>query len=68
MQISSDLDRRIAELAAFLDPVAFEHGQDRSLAKRRDAAWREAANRIRSYSIGREKWICTFGTHPMLSP
>jgi hypothetical protein len=47
MAQSNDLDRRITELAAFLDPVAFEHDQDHSLAKRRNAAWREAANRIR---------------------
>ena len=46
MQSFNDLDRRIAELAVFLDPVAFENDQDRSLAKRRSAAWREAANRL----------------------
>jgi hypothetical protein len=40
------LDRRIEDLAVFLDPVAFEHGQDLALAKRRKAAWREATNRI----------------------
>jgi hypothetical protein len=38
--------QRVAELAAFLDPVAFERAHDRTLAKRRDAAWREACNRI----------------------
>ena len=47
MQRDNDLDRRIAELAAFLDPVAFQHDEHRSLEKRRKAAWREAANRIR---------------------
>jgi hypothetical protein len=31
-------DRRIEDLAVFLDPVAFEHGQDLALAKRRKAA------------------------------
>jgi hypothetical protein len=46
MQSFNDLDRRIAELAVFLDPVAFENDQDLSLAKRRSAAWREAANRL----------------------
>jgi hypothetical protein len=40
------LTQRIADLAAFLDPLAFERGQDQSLAKRRWAAWREASNRI----------------------
>ena len=46
MQSFNDLDRRIADLAVFLDPVAFENGQDRSLEKRRSAARREAANRL----------------------
>jgi hypothetical protein len=46
MQPVDDLERRIADLAAFLDPVAFEQEQDCTLAKRRDAAWREAANRL----------------------
>jgi hypothetical protein len=41
-----DLDRRIAELAAFLDPVAFGRERDRALEKRRQAAWRKAANRL----------------------
>jgi hypothetical protein len=40
------LTQRIADLAAFLDPLAFERDQDQSLAKRRRAAWREASNRI----------------------
>jgi hypothetical protein len=40
------LTQRIEDLAAFLDPLAFERRHDRSLAKRRKAAWREAANRI----------------------
>ncbi len=47
MQKPNDLNPRIAELAAFLDPIAFEHDENRSLEKRRKAAWREAANRIR---------------------
>jgi hypothetical protein len=38
--------RRIEELAAFLDPAAFERRDDGSLAKRRRAAWREAASRV----------------------
>lgn len=42
----ASIDERIAELAAFLDPVAFEHGDDLALRKRRRAAWREAANRV----------------------
>jgi hypothetical protein len=46
MERPDTLDRRIEDLAVFLDPVAFEHGQDLSLAKRRKAAWREATNRI----------------------
>jgi hypothetical protein len=41
MERPDTLDRRIEDLADFLDPVAFEHGQDLSLAKRRKAAWRE---------------------------
>jgi hypothetical protein len=41
-----DLNRRIAALATCLDPVAFERVYDHSLAKRRQAAWREAANRV----------------------
>ena len=39
-------DERIAELAAFLDPVAFATAADLSLRKRRRAALREAANRV----------------------
>jgi hypothetical protein len=46
MQQLEHLDQRIEDLAAFLDPVAFERRQDLALAKRRKAAWREAANRI----------------------
>jgi hypothetical protein len=38
--------RRIAELAAFLDPEAFANLHDQRMAKRRQAAWREAFNRI----------------------
>jgi hypothetical protein len=40
------LTQRIEDLAAFLDPVAFERRNDFSLAKRRNAAWREAVNQI----------------------
>ncbi|WP_210277615.1 hypothetical protein [Microvirga lupini] len=43
---TNSLAQRIEELASFLDPVAFERHQDCSLAKRRKAAWCEAANRI----------------------
>jgi hypothetical protein len=46
MQRHDILNRRIEDLAAFLDPVAFEYEQDLALAKRRKAAWREASNRI----------------------
>jgi hypothetical protein len=46
MQRHDILSRRIEDLAVFLDPVAFEHGQDLALAKRRKAAWREATNWI----------------------
>jgi hypothetical protein len=46
MQRHDVLTRRIEDLAVFLDPVAFEHRQDLALAKRREAAWREATNRI----------------------
>jgi hypothetical protein len=38
--------QHIEDLAAFLDLMAFEHRHDFSLAKRREAAWRKAANRI----------------------
>jgi hypothetical protein len=41
-----DFDRRIADLAVFLDPLAFERDLDRSFAKRRLAAWRKAAKRL----------------------
>jgi hypothetical protein len=37
---------RIAALAVCLDPLAFERLYDFSLVKRREVAWREAANRI----------------------
>jgi hypothetical protein len=40
------VDERVAQLAAFLDPVAFGHADDLALRKRRRAALREAANRI----------------------
>jgi hypothetical protein len=43
---TNTLIQRIEELAALLDPAAFERREDSSLAKRRRAAWREAANRI----------------------
>ena len=46
MRKPETLNQRIEELAVFLDPVAFDRRQDCSLAKRRRAAWREAANRI----------------------
>lgn len=39
-------DQRIEDLAVFLDPIAFERRHDFSLAKRREAAWRKAVNRI----------------------
>jgi hypothetical protein len=41
-----DPDQRVAELAAFLDPEAFQHGGELAFRKRRRAARREAANRI----------------------
>jgi hypothetical protein len=41
-----EFERLVFELAAFLDPVAFERAHDRSLDKRRRAAWRKAANRL----------------------
>ena len=47
----SEADRphqRIEDLAAFLDLMAFERRHDFSLAKRREVAWRKAANRIGS--------------------
>jgi hypothetical protein len=44
--MSASLEERVAELAAFLDPIAFEHADDLALRKRRRAALREAANRI----------------------
>jgi hypothetical protein len=46
MRAFDNLTRRIAALATCLDPVAFERAYDLSFAKRRQAAWREAANRI----------------------
>jgi len=42
---SASADERIAELAAFLDPIAFANSGDLSLRKRRRAALRPA-NRI----------------------
>jgi len=47
------LNARIAELAAFLDPVAFERADDRSFLKRRESAWRKAANRYVQADKGR---------------
>lgn len=44
-------DQRIEDLAVFLDPVAFERRHDFSLAKRREAAWRKAANRIAMFRL-----------------
>ncbi len=41
------LEQRIIDLAAFLDPAAFEDRGARSLGKRRRAALREASNRLR---------------------
>ncbi len=41
------LEQRIVDLAAFLDPAAFEGRGARSLGKRRRAALREASNRLR---------------------
>ena len=52
MMRSNVLTQRIEELAAFLDPAAFERREDCSLAKRRRAAWREAANRINASRSG----------------
>lgn len=46
MSTFASTDKRIAELAAFLDPVAFENAGDLALRKRRRAALREAANRV----------------------
>jgi hypothetical protein len=40
-----DVNARIADLAVFLDPIAFAGREDRSLKKRRESAWRKAANR-----------------------
>ena len=44
--VAASADERIAELAAFLDPIAFANSGDLSLRKRRRAALREAANRV----------------------
>jgi len=41
-----EFERLVFELAAFLDPAAFERAHDRSLEKRRRAARRKAANRL----------------------
>ncbi|WP_262296830.1 hypothetical protein [Microvirga sesbaniae] len=46
MKEASCISQHIEDLAVFLDPVAFDRRHDISLAKRRDAAWREAANRV----------------------
>ncbi len=46
-------EARIAELASFIDPIAFERIEDRSLQKRRDSAWRKAANRYAQQRTGR---------------
>jgi hypothetical protein len=40
-----DVNARIAELALFLDPIAFGRREDRAFQKRRESAWRKAANR-----------------------
>lgn len=42
----SERERRIADLAACLDPEAFARAGERVFQKRRRAARREAANRI----------------------
>jgi hypothetical protein len=52
MMKSDVLTQRIEELAAFLDPAAYERREDCSLAKRRRAAWREATNRINASKPG----------------
>ncbi|MDQ4137032.1 MAG: hypothetical protein M3158_12680 [Pseudomonadota bacterium] len=46
MRVLDNLNRRIAALAMCLDPEAFERVTDHRLAERRQAAWREAAQRI----------------------
>ena len=46
MPAFDNLTRRIAALAMCIDPEAFERVHDHALAKRRQAAWREAAHRI----------------------
>jgi hypothetical protein len=51
MKETDRFSQRIEDLATFLDPVAFERDRDLSLAKRRKAAWREAANRIKPQTL-----------------
>ncbi len=48
-------EARIAELASFLDPLAFERIEDRSLQKRRRSAWRKAANRYAQHQASEGK-------------
>ena len=45
MDYDDAVNARIAELALFIDPTAFAHRDDRSFQKRRESAWRKAANR-----------------------
>ncbi len=52
MMKSDVLTQRIEELAAFLDSAVFERREDCSLAKRRRAAWSEAANRLNASKSG----------------
>jgi hypothetical protein len=52
MDDGDDVNARIAELALFLDPVAFARREDRSLQKRRESAWRKAANRYARFASG----------------
>jgi hypothetical protein len=46
MRAFDNLHRRIAAMAMCLEPEAFQRVTDHTLAKRRQAAWNEAANRI----------------------
>jgi hypothetical protein len=46
MRAFDNLNRRIAALAICLDPEAFHRVTDHTFAKRRQAAWNEATNRI----------------------
>jgi hypothetical protein len=46
------LNARIADLAVFLDPIAFARPEDRSFQKRRESALRKAANRYARSASG----------------